>query len=403
MKILSITAQKPDSTGSGVYLTELVHALDRQGHTQAVVAGICRKDIISLPADVSVYPVFYETDELPFPVAGMSDEMPYPSTRYSDMTEEMTRQFTEAFRQQIQHAVTMLHPDIILCHHLYLLTAIVCDICPDIPVYAICHGSDLRQLKKNPKNRSYILAQLSRLNGILALHQEQKTQICNTFSCAPESVHIIGTGYNSDIFYTDTAIIRKEEPLSLLFAGKLSEKKGVFCLLRSLQYFTVPITLSFAGGYGNAAEYKKICQLAEQITAAAPSQKEVHFLGKLNHMQLAREMNRHQIFVLPSFYEGLPLVTMEALACGMRVVCTDLPGIRPWMAENLPENNVVFVTPPRMHHEDEPLTADLVPFEQRLAAAIQKAVHMTPEQPEHMQQLSWNGLAQRLISIVQNH
>lgn len=39
MKILSITAQKPSSTGSGVYLTEVVKALKEQGHVQAVMGG----------------------------------------------------------------------------------------------------------------------------------------------------------------------------------------------------------------------------------------------------------------------------------------------------------------------------------------------------------------------------
>ena len=41
LKILSITAQKPHSTGSGVYLTELVQAFHRKGCRQAVLAGIC--------------------------------------------------------------------------------------------------------------------------------------------------------------------------------------------------------------------------------------------------------------------------------------------------------------------------------------------------------------------------
>ena len=35
LKILSITAQKPHSTGSGVYLTELVQAFHRKGCRQA--------------------------------------------------------------------------------------------------------------------------------------------------------------------------------------------------------------------------------------------------------------------------------------------------------------------------------------------------------------------------------
>ena len=44
MKILSITAQKPDSTGSGVYLAELVKEFAAMGHEQAVVAGVYEED-----------------------------------------------------------------------------------------------------------------------------------------------------------------------------------------------------------------------------------------------------------------------------------------------------------------------------------------------------------------------
>lgn len=32
MKILSVTAQKPDSTGSGIYLTELVRGFKKKGN-----------------------------------------------------------------------------------------------------------------------------------------------------------------------------------------------------------------------------------------------------------------------------------------------------------------------------------------------------------------------------------
>ena len=38
-------------------------------------------------------------------------------------------------------------------------------------------------------------------------------------------------------------------------------------------------------------------------------------------------MRRSTVCVLPSFYEGLPLVLVEALACGCRLVATDLPGV----------------------------------------------------------------------------
>ena len=49
MRILSITAQKPNSTGSGVYLTELVKEYALMGHEQAVIAGVYQEDLTELP------------------------------------------------------------------------------------------------------------------------------------------------------------------------------------------------------------------------------------------------------------------------------------------------------------------------------------------------------------------
>ena len=39
MRILSVSAQKPDSTGSGVFLTELVKGFKKAGHQQAIICG----------------------------------------------------------------------------------------------------------------------------------------------------------------------------------------------------------------------------------------------------------------------------------------------------------------------------------------------------------------------------
>ena len=58
MKILSVTAQKPDSTGSGIYLTELVRGFKKKGITQSVIAGVTKADQVCLPEGVSFYPVY---------------------------------------------------------------------------------------------------------------------------------------------------------------------------------------------------------------------------------------------------------------------------------------------------------------------------------------------------------
>ena len=88
MRILNISAQKPDSTGSGTYLAETVAAQVAAGHTTAVICGVDVADGWDLPDETSVYPVRFQTEELPFNVVGMSDEMPYLSTRYRDMNHQ---------------------------------------------------------------------------------------------------------------------------------------------------------------------------------------------------------------------------------------------------------------------------------------------------------------------------
>ena len=60
MKILTITAQKPHSTGSGFYLTEMVKGFAALGHEQAVLAGVYREDTVDFPTGTVFYPVHFK-------------------------------------------------------------------------------------------------------------------------------------------------------------------------------------------------------------------------------------------------------------------------------------------------------------------------------------------------------
>lgn len=79
----------------------------------------------------------------------------------------------------------------------------------------------------------------------------------------------------------------------------------------------------------------------------------------LSQEALAKVYNLCQIFVLPSFFDALPLTVIEALACGDRVVVTDLPGIQEWLGANAPGADVRYVPLPRMENTDEPVAEDL--------------------------------------------
>ena len=200
MRILSVTAQKPCSTGSGVYLTEVVKALAKEGHTQTVLAGIARGEQMDMPDGVKTYPVYFESEGLPYPVVGMSDEMPYISTKYKDMTEEMTVQFRNAFLAVLDEVIEREDPELILCHHLYYLTALVRERYPEKKVYGFCHNTDLRQMKNTSFQREFIRSQIPRLDRIFVLQEAQKEKIRQIYPVKNESMTVIGTGYNSHVF-----------------------------------------------------------------------------------------------------------------------------------------------------------------------------------------------------------
>lgn len=56
-------------------------------------------------------------------------------------------------------------------------------------------------------------------------------------------------------------------------------------------------------------------------------QSDVKFFGNIPHIQMPDLMNCIDLLILPSKNEGLPLVTVEALQCGAKVIGSDVGGI----------------------------------------------------------------------------
>lgn len=393
MKILSITAQKPGSTGSGVFLSELVRVFAEQGHEQAVVGGVDPEDQPVFPEGVRFLPVRFHSEELPYAIVGMSDEMPYTSTRYRDLTPEMTARFEAAFGKVIRKALTEFCPDVVLCHHLYLLTAIVREMVTDIPVYGFCHNTDLRQMRKHGLERDRIARAIRRLDRIFVLRQDQIREVQEIYGADPAKMLAIGMGYNRRVFFPTP---RADEKITrLIYAGKITQKKGVRSLVRALSLLSEPagsLELICAGGAGNEEEYREIRELAEN------SPYPVMFTGRLNQRDLAGWYNRSDIFVLPSFYEGIPLTVIEALACGCRVVISDLPGVREWLGEFVTGADVRYVALPTIRNTDEAVEEELPAFEERLARAIRESIHTEVIGQADVSRISWERIGDLILA-----
>jgi colanic acid/amylovoran biosynthesis glycosyltransferase len=114
-----------------------------------------------------------------------------------------------------------------------------------------------------------------------------------------------------------------EGPLNVLALGRLSPEKGFAILLDAiaeLRLRGVNIKLSLVGDGPQRTTLEarsKSAHLSEHVT----------FVGELPPIGVRRELERSDIFCLPSFSEGLPVSIMEAMAAGVPVVTTWIAGI----------------------------------------------------------------------------
>ena len=425
MKILSIIAQKPSSTGSGVYLSELVRCFKEMGHEQEIICASYENDIIGTNSEdvgnkfytPTYNKIIFNTKSLPIKIAGMSDVMPYESMRYSELAsdEKKLSLWMDAFDKKVREVVERFKPDLIICHHLYLLTSMVVSIVNEneikslkptkTRIYGICHNTDLRQYQQTDLKRDFIKENIVKLDKLFFPSEEHAEKAIELYGLERKKVEIIGIGYNNKIFKNNreewhASLLPTNEgsrsftsTRKLLYVGKVAKKKGVLSLVKAINILNDKnIVLDIIGGAGDKEEYEEI--LAESKKSVS----KISFIMPMTQDKLAIEYNKHDIFILPSFSEGIPMVPLEALACGCKIVISDLPGVKNFYNENVKCASIKYVELPKLTNVDDASSDELVSFEKRLAKAIKESIDDKNIYKPDLTNISWDNIAKRICS-----
>lgn len=121
-------------------------------------------------------------------------------------------------------------------------------------------------------------------------------------------------------FFSPETKIKKGKKFNILFVGRLSEQKGVNYLQKIIESLHQEKGFNFViVGHGDQ-EY-----IIEKL-----SQKyiNIEWFKNLNSSQLLKIYRKSNLFILPSRWESLPLVVLEAQSCALPVVAFDIPGVR---------------------------------------------------------------------------
>ena len=127
-------------------------------------------------------------------------------------------------------------------------------------------------------------------------------------------ISIIPNYVNTDLF---EPVVENKKEFDVLFIGRITHQKNVQGLLEALKDLNIKALIIGDG------DLKK--GLIEQY---GDLDGRVVWQDAIPHNDLPNIMNRCLIYILPSFYEGHPKTLIEAMAAGMPVIGTDVPGIR---------------------------------------------------------------------------
>ncbi|MBL4637695.1 MAG: glycosyltransferase [Kofleriaceae bacterium] len=222
-----------------------------------------------------------------------------------------------------------------------------------VPVVVKVHGTDINSVAQQPGPKRVMRALLPKADGLVAVSSALGKKLEN-LGVESKRIHLIMNGVDDKVFHVrDRKQAREELGLPLdakiaLYIGNIIEAKGIVDLHRAFQSITDanPDMHLYCVGDGN--------QRAE-LSANAPSR--MTFVGSQPFEKIPQWLAACDLLVLPSWNEGTPNVVLEALACGRRVLASDVGGI----PDLLRDPKLGAMVAPKAHAE----LANLLPIQLR--------------------------------------
>ena len=143
-----------------------------------------------------------------------------------------------------------------------------------------------------------------------------KKYVVENYRVDESKIVVIPNFVNTEVFKPMSEV--KKEKGRICFIGRLVPQKNLFALLEAVKDLD-NIRLVLIGSGSQEKELKE---------KAATENINVEFLGNIPNYQLPAELNRAELFILPSLWEGHAKTILEAMACALPVIGTNIEGIR---------------------------------------------------------------------------
>lgn len=230
-----------------------------------------------------------------------------------------------------------LHPDAVIHYNMPLMGAAVIrdylllHVAHKIgnPIVLHVHGGNYMKNRQRPWLIQRLIGTvLSWAKHIIVLSEEEKQIVEEDFNV--DNVHSLPNCIDLTEAREYKRKFEAEHPLSILYLGRIEKNKGIDYILeavKKLKADKVPFTLHFAGKEETQDEY--IPQFKSELGESFIYHGVV--FGKVKSDLL----KQCDVFLLPSFYEGLPMSLLETMSYGMVPVVTPVGAIPTVVSDNV--------------------------------------------------------------------
>ena len=171
----------------------------------------------------------------------------------------------------------------------------------------------------------------------------------------------------------------------ILFVGALRSIKGVDYLIEAAKKFVGANTELYMVGRDDGLK-KSLVKMAQERKIIDF----IKFIGPVNHEDIPLWISASDILVLPSLSEGRPNVILEALACEVPVVATDVGGIPELMINGETGYLVPAKNPPELSEKINKLLED---------ENLRKKMGKIGRQSITQRGLTWEAHAKKTVDI----
>ena len=139
---------------------------------------------------------------------------------------------------------------------------------------------------------------------------------------------ISGNGIDTQIFKQNR---KSSEKVRFLFASRLLVDKGLVEFYRASE--SIGDDQSSFKIVGQLDRENPNC-ISKKFFNKIKDSSSVSYVGIVEHKDMPELLNHSDVFVLPSYREGLPQVALEAASCNMPLILSDVEGCRECINEN---------------------------------------------------------------------